>query len=299
MSIYKRIKVIVFAQQKGGVGKTTLSRNYAQYLAMYREARVLLVDFDPQCNLSMRFLAMEKPGSDWRIPPVHPDFDSSEAYEDGWNGRSSSVDIFNGVAPVPYPTDVDHLAILPGHGGIMDEVEAQSRGSRDLFERVVNRLREFIEDPDVQDQYDVVVVDTGPNRLTLTRAAIRAATHLVIPLECEKMNTETLSDMLDLWREENSTRAASEAIDLVGIVPNLIKRTSLHNGVLESLRNDPGLGELIVPFVLHDRTAVAEADHEASRHHSVFELPEADPARVEASVMCQYVENAMFGNVRG
>ena len=291
----RKLKVLSIAQQKGGVGKTTTARNIGEYMCRYRKIRTLLIDFDPQCNLSMRYLDMEKPDTTARLPPVHPEFDPAEDYEDGWTGRSSSAGMFHAEVVLPYPTAINGLEILPGDGRALREAEKNKPDELEL--RVVNRLYELLSQPEVTELYDLVVIDTGPNRLSLTQASIRAATHLLIPMQPEKMNTETLSDMIDIWREENAIRDPSDALNLIGILPNLFRGTALHKGILQSLQNDPGFRDLITPFVINYRTAVAEADHEGSRHASVFDLPNKDKAKVEALTMCQFVENSIFGNV--
>ncbi len=298
MKRYKRkMKVIVIAQQKGGVGKTTTCRNLADYFARYRHSRVLLIDFDAQGNLSFRYLPMEKhddfPKS--RVPPVHPDFDPDESYDDGWNGRSSSADIFMGVEAVPYPTRNPLIHILPCDGHALRQAE------RDLPEnierKVVNRLFEFLSYDEVIELYDIVLIDTGPNRQALTQSALRAATHIMIPLKPEKQNMETLSDMIDFWREENGYRHEDDSLELIGLMPNLVKNTALHQGVLRGLKNDPGFSDLITPFYISDRTAIAEADHEASDHQSVFDLRPDNKARLEMIEMCHFVENRVFGDI--
>ena len=84
------MQVIAVVQNKGGVGKTTLTRVLAEYFAR-KGRRALVVDLDAQCNLSRRFLDMEYDSADpdGVLPPLHPDYDGAEE-ESGWSGRSSS-----------------------------------------------------------------------------------------------------------------------------------------------------------------------------------------------------------------
>lgn len=295
--VEKPFYVIVVAQQKGGVGKTTDSRMLGEYFSLRREVPTLLIDYDPQCNLSSRYLRMEKPsGAKGFMPPVHPAFDPEQEYEDNWNGRSSSADIFLGDA-LPYPTEVtDNLHILPGDGMKLRLIEQQK--PQDIAEGVVGHTKEWLSSEDVRAEYEVVIIDTGPNRLALTQSATRAATHILIPILPEPLNTETLSDMIDLWRDENRLRTPDNRLDILGIVPNLVKpRNRLHKDLIDTMHNDPALGPLMAPFVLHSRSAVPEADHEMSRHQSVFELPAKDKARQEAEVFCKFVEEKLYGNV--
>lgn len=298
MSRYKgALKVVAVAQQKGGVGKTTVCRNLADYFARFRESRVLVIDYDPQGNLSFRYLKMEKPNNSPKsvMPPVHPTFDPFEDYEDGWNGRSSSADIFNGSEVVPYDTENPLIQILPCYSYSLRQVEKDRPD--ELNKKVINALKYFLSLDAVIENYDIVLIDTAPSRQALAQTSLRAATHIIVPLIPEKQNIETLSDMVDFWREENSTREPDDSLEMIGFVPNLVGHNSLHRGLIQSLHNDPGFTDLVTPFTLGDRIAVAEADHEASKHKSVFDLRPKDKARMEMLTLCQYVENALYGEV--
>ena len=100
------MKVIAFLNNKGGVGKTTCSRTMAEYLGKVKKISTLAIDFDPQCNFSHQYLNMEIDPSapEGLMPPIHPDYNSGDEEEDGWDGRSSIAEIFycQGLLPHPY-----------------------------------------------------------------------------------------------------------------------------------------------------------------------------------------------------
>ena len=57
------MKFITFSAIKGGVGKTTLAFNYAEWLAQENNSNVLLIDLDHQCNLSQIYDHYETDGT--------------------------------------------------------------------------------------------------------------------------------------------------------------------------------------------------------------------------------------------
>jgi len=221
------MQVIAVVQNKGGVGKTTLTRVLAEYFAR-QGTRTLVVDLDAQCNLSRRFLDMEYDPADpdGVLPPLHPDFEGTVGRSE-WSGRSSSADIFFSGEVYPYPTQWNSLLALPGHGPRLREIELVR--SEDVRERVHDRLQKFLELQDVKEAFDMVLIDTAPAKGPLTISAVRAASHLIIPTTLEPQPIEGLYGMLQLWRREHSSRDASRPLQIAAIQPNLFRKgVALH-----------------------------------------------------------------------
>lgn len=291
-----RCKILTVAQQKGGVGKTTWTRILAEYFALIRKVRVLVIDLDPQCNLSQRFLQMERDpvADDGVIPPIHPDFDAAV---DGavWDGRSPITNIFLGRIVVPYTTYVPGIDILPGYGSQLQQVVKASES--ELKERIIKRLAEFLRSTEVQEAYDIILIDTPPSKNPLTEAALRASTQLMIPIEMEPQAAEGLVSMLNFWRAEQRLRSPGDPLTLVGMLPNKVRKVALHQGILQSLREHRVLAPYILPFDAAQRIAYAESDHAEAKPKSVLHLPERDETRAEAMLVCRHVEGEVFGNV--
>jgi len=87
-------KVIVNATHKGGEGKTTNSIMLAEYCALIKGLKTLIIDMDPQGNFSGRYIPMEYDPAyrGGKIPAIHPDFEPGIDSE--WDGRSSIANIF-------------------------------------------------------------------------------------------------------------------------------------------------------------------------------------------------------------
>lgn len=279
------MKVITVAQNKGGTGKTTVARLLAEYFSQ-KGLRVVGIDLDPQCSFSQRFVAMDSDPTDpdGILPPVHPDYDPSDAGD--WNGRSSIADIFFGKEVVPYPTRLPNLDLLVGNGERLRKVELVTEDQ--VKDRVHDRLAQFLAIPDVAQNWDLAIIDTSPSKGPLTVSAIRAATHLLIPTIMEQQSIEGLRGMLQLWRREN--RGRTKPLEIIGILPNKFRRNvALQVGIRESLAADPSVASLLIPHSLGLRAAFAEADHPEAEPHSVFELGGSNEAKEEATAMAAFV----------
>lgn len=298
------MKIVAVVQNKGGVGKTTISRLLAEWFGR-RSIRALVVDLDPQCNLSQRFLKMDIDPShpDGVAPPLHDDFNPEDA-EETWSGRSSSADIYYQGEVYPYPTPWETLEIIPGEGDKLRSIELVS--ADEVVDRVHDRLRHFLGLPEVQENYEVCIIDTSPSKGPLTISAVRAASGLVIPVKLEPQSIEGLYGMMQLWRREQRKRTEQDPLQILGILPNMFRRVALHEGMLDTLLSDASVS----PFMaapLHERIAFAEADHwpedEPPRHpqarpKSVFDLSERDPARTEAETFCRSIQQKLLGEGR-
>jgi len=171
--------VIAVANQKGGVGKTTTTANLGAALAL-RGRRVLLVDLDPQGNLTSAF-GLEKDVQqtvaesllDRRVPlPV--------------------VTVANGSSGDP--TNTQHLSVVPAAVALASaEAQLMNKLGREL------RLRDQL--LGVDERYDYIMIDTPPSLGVLTINALVAATKVIIPTEARFFSLQGLQ-MLEESIEE-------------------------------------------------------------------------------------------------
>lgn len=277
--------VITTANNKGGVGKTLLSKTLGEYAALKLKKRTLLIDLDPQTNLSRRFVDMQplNDGSEDYAPPKHPDWTPGEQT---WGGYSSSADIWFSGEAIPYPTLIPSLDILPAHAQQLADVELV--GKQDVYIKVVRRLREFLFLPDVMNSYDIVVIDTRPSKGPLTTAALHASTHLLIPSEMEAPSVEGLFGMIALRNNINLSRSRENQLQIVGILPNKLQlSTQVHKEHMELLTNDPNIAPYILPVSVGYRT-----DYKKSMYlntGSIFTFSASNKARQEIEAVCEII----------
>ena len=291
------MKILVAGNNKGGVGKTFISSLMAEYATKFLNKRVLLIDFDPQCNLSQRYLDMEidPHNEEGFIPPIHPDFNP---LEDEGDGRSSVADIFYGEQPSiwPYPTYIKNLDIVPASAKKL--LAAESVRQSEVIEKVYERFKKILNNPAIQESYDLVVIDTAPSKGPLTLSAIRVATDLLIPTLMEDKPLQGTYGMSAVWMQESTRTTREYPLKLAGILVNLFdNRTILHNDLYDGLQNSSVLGSHLIPHKISRRIVYAENDQKGSNPRSIFDLSgDGKIAREECMRACEYISKRIFDN---
>jgi chromosome partitioning protein len=240
-------RVIVVANQKGGVAKTTTAINLASSLAM-AERRVLVVDMDPQSNLTsgLGLKGQSAPGG--------------TTYE----ALTSDHDPENFVLP----TGIDHLSLIPADRHLTGaEIELVGYSSRD------RRLRRVL-DP-LRPRFDYIFIDTPPSLGLLTLNGLVAADTVLIPLNCEYFALEGIAELMSTI--DRVRTSLNPSLTLEGVLLTMYDdRTNLGQQVSANIREYFGssvystviprnirLGEAPshgVPVILYDaRSRGAEA----------------------------------------
>tara|TARA_R110000868_G_scaffold266583_1_gene525866 strand:- start:74746 stop:75618 length:873 start_codon:yes stop_codon:yes gene_type:complete len=287
-------KVIANATNKGGEGKTTMSIMLAEYAALIMNKRVLAIDLDPQANFSKYYINIEydtayKGG---KIPPIHPEYDPN--VDMGWDGRSSIANIFYGEEVFPYKTNFDLIDILPSHSHRLQEAEAVTKD--EVLKKVHLRLKEFLDIPELQDSYDVVIIDTPPSKGPLTIAGIKACTDIVIPSQMEEDSVDGIYGMLQLWKQETYSRPADNPIKIAGILANRVRNVSLHKSLYDQLKSLESTKDLVLNEIIKERVIYGELRVKEDRPKSVFDLPASHPARKECEAVCSTIMKRIYEN---
>ncbi|MGH3054256.1 MAG: ParA family protein, partial [Gaiellaceae bacterium] len=164
-------RVIAVSSQKGGVGKTTTAINLGACLAQ-ESRRVLLVDIDPQGNASSGL---------------------------GINGNDQKTTIYEAlineaeIGSAIIPTALSNLDLVPSGQRLSGaEVELVGMMARE------NRLRTLL--AGVRTSYDFVIIDCPPSLGLLTVNALTAADSVLIPLQCEYLALEGLTQLIGAIR---------------------------------------------------------------------------------------------------
>ena len=202
--------VLAVANQKGGVGKTTTTINLAASLAL-ADKRVLLVDVDPQSNLTSGV---------------------------GQRGKASSAGTIYQALITSVPaeacgqfivsTQVDRMQLIPADRNLTGaEIELVT------LERREERLRILLNA--IRNDYDYILIDCPPSLGLLTLNALVAANAVLIPLHCEYFALEGLADLVGTTRRVRA--ALNPLLDVEGVLLTMCdERTNLGQQVARDVR---------------------------------------------------------------
>jgi chromosome partitioning protein len=170
--------IIAVANQKGGVGKTTTTANLGAALAL-RGCNVLLVDLDPQGNLTSAF-GLEK--------------DVQQTVAESLLDRRVPLPVVIVANGTSNHASAKHLSVVPAAVGLASaEAQLMNKLGREL------RLRDQL--LNVGDTYDYIMIDTPPSLGVLTINALVAASRVIIPTEARFFSLQGLQ-MLEESIEE-------------------------------------------------------------------------------------------------
>jgi chromosome partitioning protein len=220
-------RVIAIANQKGGVGKTTTAINLSASLAA-AEQSVLVVDSDPQSNTTTGLGFGKDPSR-------------RTLYQ--------ALILDEPIARIVLPTQVASLDILPSDRNLVGAaVELVA------MERREYRLRQALEP--VRTKYDFIIIDCPPALDLLTLNALNASDAVLVPIQCEYLALEGVSELLDTLMRVRRTLNPSLAIE--GILLTMYdERTTLSKQVADDLRSF--FGAQVFQSIIPRNVRLAEA----------------------------------------
>lgn len=199
------MKTIAVTNQKGGVGKTTTAINIAAYLA-HLGKRTLLIDVDPQGSASSG-IGMK-----------------------GYSFENTIYEALNGmdINKSIHPTKINNLSIICANQNLAAaEIELVSIQNRE--HKLKNALK------NIENIYDVVLIDCPPSLSLLTINALVASNYILIPVQSEfyaleglSLLVETAARIKNLWNHD---------LDILGLILTMYDRRNLfHREVEDDIR---------------------------------------------------------------
>ncbi len=208
---------VVF-NQKGGVGKSTITCNLAA-IAAAAGRRTLLIDLDPQGNSSRYLLGTSADGESGQAPGAAAFFETTLKF----SIRPQPARDF--IVATPWP----NLHLMRG-GPELDELHGKLESRYKIY-----KLRDALAELD--DDYDQVWIDTPPALNFFTRSALIAAQGCLIPFDCDDFSRRALYGLLETVKEIQADH--NDALRVEGIVVNQFQaRASLPQRTVQELRDE-------------------------------------------------------------
>lgn len=205
------MRIIALCNQKGGVGKTTTAVNLGVALKLLGK-KVLLIDFDPQANLSS-YLGFEGDDSptmtDLLLGGVMPNTQKIDPKDTIRHNKENDLDF------IPSDIQLSYAEVYL--------IQAMSREKC-----LLNRLS-----ADVFKQYDYILVDCLPSLGVLVTNALTASDNLLIPVQTQKFALDGLTMLNNVYEQVKNN--LNNKLDLIGVLPTMVDETNMSKTIISAL----------------------------------------------------------------
>jgi chromosome partitioning protein len=227
------MKTVVIANQKGGTGKTTLSRNLT-FFSLEQKKRTLCVDFDPQRNFTKTLLACREQNL------------GMSAEDAVFLTADMLFQAFD--SSIPSPLYCGSNAYLVAAVRELVDVAALPLDALHLPRLALSHLA---------DDFDICIIDTAPTLGNPLYAALIAADYVVCPCTMDQDAIDGLSDLFeDIARVQQL--GWNTNLTTLGLLANRVNtRRAFDLNALEQLRDE--MGDVMLDAVLFDRAATQYA----------------------------------------
>jgi len=241
--------VISLLNHKGGVGKTTSSINIGAGLVELGK-KVLLIDLDPQANLTLSLGI-----------PRH---------------AQSIYEAIRGESPlVPYPAKENMDIVISTLDLSGAEMELINEAGREYL------LRELLEP--IRDIYDYIIIDCPPSLALLTLNALAASDTVYIPLQTEFLAMQGLAKIKQVV--DKVKFRLNKNLYIGGVIATMYDaRKVLNRDVVETIKKY--FGEIVFKTMIRDNVALAEAP---SQRKDIFSYSPGSPGAEDYLNLCKEI----------
>ena len=215
-------KIISISNHKGGVGKTTSAINIGAGLNILKK-KVLLIDLDPQANLSQS------------LGVVEPDTNIYGAIRGDY--KLQPIEILKGLDLIPSTLDLSGA-----------EIEMSGEAGREYI------LKDLIEP--LRASYDFIIIDSPPSLGLLTINAFTASDSILIPLQAQYLALQGLTKLIEVV--DKIKRRLNKELEIGGVfITQYDKRKVLNRDVAETIKAH--FKDEVFKTMIRDNIALAEA----------------------------------------
>lgn len=205
------MKKIVFFNTKGGTGKTTFCFNYGYYLATVKNKKVLLMDFDPQANLTFSFGDSFSKNKGKNLDSLILDYLKGEKK----NIKDYIFSVTNGLSLLPCSNNIslieEYLTNHVANINIFQQTDNPATERNKIFFNILNSTIKPYE-------YDYILIDSQPNFSLLSTTAIVFAENILVVL---RPDSYSLADLEYLKKITNNlNKKFSSKIYISGLIIN-------------------------------------------------------------------------------
>ena len=220
-------KVISISNHKGGVGKTTSAINIGAGLNMLGK-KVLLIDLDPQANLSQSLGLIDQELNIYKY---------LKGVSSNYKIPIAPIQVVNGLDIIPSTLDLSGA-----------EIEMSGEAGREYI------LRELIEP--IKGNYDYILIDSPPSLGLLTINAFTASDEILIPLQAQYLALQGLTKLIEVV--DKITNRLNKELKIGGVfITQYDKRKVLNRDVVSTIQAH--FKDKVFTTMIRDNVALAEA----------------------------------------
>lgn len=230
------MKIIAVGTLKGGTGKTTVTFNLAGILAL--EKKVLLIDVDPQCNLSNNIGVDITDQGIWTVKDIF----------EGYKSDPANLIIKQPIERLP---NLDVIA--SSIGLVATELKIGGRTARErILSNYIDDNRSFFE------QYDYILIDTNPSMGMINQNAFLAADSIILVTDADDNSRLGLELFMSLWDAIRTDLRKEDNIKAV-IINNVDVRNNMTGEMFAYCEADEDLSKILVGSMIRKRVIFPKA----------------------------------------
>lgn len=232
--IKRHAKVVSFINMKGGVGKTTLTKEIGYHLVKNGK-RVLLIDIDPQINLTQslfkkyNYAQSEEIAKKERLRQDNKKLNLKIAKHSVKEVIIGTVADESGLTYKDIALELEkNFYIIPGELGVNFITRATDNSS------IENSIYNFIEDSTLREDFDYIFIDCPPTYSSYTIAAFKASDFYLIPIKADAyslLGIDMLFKVVNEIKKVNKLYFRDKPLKLLGII-------------LSDVESSPGIGKM-------------------------------------------------------
>lgn len=259
------LKTISFVNMKGGVAKTTLAFNIAIFLSQREQKKVLMIDMDPQFNLtqcamsSPEYVNLISEGRD----TVSRIFDTKHILVSSVTGsQQSEPKELKDIEPQNISINLD---LLPGTLDLYRLPDGNG---------IENKLRRYVELQ--KDNYDYVIIDTPPTPSMWMTASLIASDGYIIPVKTDPLSRIGTELLRSVVKEKTETYGLD--ITCYGLVLTIVeKNTRNYTDAIDQYKSDDVWKDLLFEGCLIKRVAVSRYQtRDQDGYKTILEINDPD-----------------------
>ncbi|MCO6491333.1 MAG: ParA family protein [Phaeodactylibacter sp.] len=242
-------KVISLLNHKGGVGKTTSVINIGAAMVELGK-RSLLIDLDPQANLTLSLGAARPP----------------QTIYEAMRGESE-------LMPLPVKENLDVIVSTLDLSGA--EMELINEAGREFI------LRELLSP--LREEYDFIIIDCPPSLGLLTLNALTSSDYVIIPLQTEFLALQGLAKIKQVIQKVKLR--LNKGLEIGGVIATMYdSRKVLNRDVVETIKKY--FGDLVFETMIRDNVALAEAP---SQRKDIFDYSRSSAGAEDYLSLCKEI----------